>query len=296
MRVVVTGGVGRLGQWVVRELADGSDGRVPHEVIVFDRVPGPIGEVDGPPERVRYLVGDVEDLGQMIEVLAGADAVIHLAAYPRPGLVADQLTFRTNVMGTFNVHEAAWRLGIRRVVSTSSTAALGFDWRDHDCRPDYLPFDEAHPLRPQDAYGLSKEVGEAIARSYAAKGGMETVVIRPPALMSPEQMAQLYREGGRAVTRFAHYSYVDLRDLAEAYRLAIERPIEGCAIVFVVADDSSVAEPLCDLFPRLLPAVGDLARGLTGSKPAVSNARARAVLGWAPKHSWRQPEDSASRA
>ncbi len=293
MRVVVTGGLGRLGQWVVRELADAAPGRVRHEVTVLDRVPGPTGSAGEPPDGVRYLVGDVQDLGEVVEVLAGADAVIHLAAYPRPGLVPDEVTFRTNVLGTFNVHEAAWRLGIRRVVSTSSTAAVGFDWRHHDFVPDYLPLDEAHPLRPQDAYGLSKEVGEAIARSYSAKCGMEAVVIRPPALMSPEQMAQLYREGGRAVTRFAHYSYVDLRDLAEAYRLAIERPIDGCAILFVVADDSSVAEPLCDLFPRLLPSLGDLARGLTGSKPSISNARAKAVLGWAPRHSWRRPDSSS---
>lgn len=287
MRVVVTGGVGKLGEWVVRELRDTSAGRAPHEVVVLDRVAVP--EQEG----VRYLVGDVTDLGQVVGTVAGADAIIHLAAIRRWGIAPNEVTFRTNVMGTFNVHEAAWRLGIRRVASVSSEAVLGWDYREREFVPDYLPIDEDHPVRPQDAYGLSKEVGEAIARSYSAKCGMEAVVIRPPALMSPEQMAQLYREGGRAVTRFAHYSYVDLRDLAEAYRLAIERPIDGCAILFVVADDSSVAEPLCDLFPRLLPSLGDLARGLTGSKPSISNARAKAVLGWAPKHSWRRPDSSS---
>jgi nucleoside-diphosphate-sugar epimerase len=200
------------------------------------------------------------------------------------------VTFHTNVMGTFNVHEAAWQLGIRRVVSTSSTAALGFDWREREFLPDYLPFDEAHPLRPQDAYGLSKEIGESIARAYAAKGGMTTVVLRPPGLIDPAQAAQLYQEGGRVPTRFAHYSYVDLRDLAEAYRLAIERPLDGCTILFVVADDSNVAEPLRDVFPRLLPGLGDRARELSGTRPAISNARARTVLGWAPKHSWRRAD------
>src|SRR2546421_26048 len=110
MRVAVTGGVGKLGQWVVRELRDASEGREPHEV-----------------------------------------------------------TFRTNVMGSFNVHEAAWRLGIRRVASVSSEAVLGWDYREREFAPDYLPIDESHPVRPQDAYGLSKEVGESIARSYTAK-------------------------------------------------------------------------------------------------------------------------------
>jgi nucleoside-diphosphate-sugar epimerase len=290
MKVTVTGGAGKLGQWVVRELVEPADESVPHEVTVFDLLAGPVHE------RVRYLVGDVQDLGQIVGALAGADAVIHLAALPRPGLVTDDVTFRTNVMGTFNVHEAAWRLGIRRVVSTSSVAPLGFDFREREFVPDYLPFDEDHPLRPQDAYGLSKEVGEAIARSYTARCGMETVVLRPPGLMTPEQMDEIRRDGGRPVTRFALYSYVDLRDLARAYRLAIERPLDGYTVLFVAADDSGVAEPLADLYPRLLPAIGDRASGLTGGRASVSNARAREVLGWQPKYSWRRADAGDDRA
>jgi nucleoside-diphosphate-sugar epimerase len=125
---------------------------------------------------------------------------------------------------------------------------------------------------------------------------METVILRPPALLPPEEMEQLRRAGGRGVTGFRLYSYIDLRDLAEMYRLAIERPIEGCAILFAAADDSAVAEPLCDLLPRLLPSLGDLARELTGSRPSISNARAKAVLGWTPKHSWRRAEASPAPA
>jgi nucleoside-diphosphate-sugar epimerase len=120
---------------------------------------------------------------------------------------------------------------------------------------------------------------------------METVVLRPPGLMTPEQMAEIRRAGGRPVTRFALYSYVDLRDLARAYRLAIERPLDGCNVLFVAADDSGVAEPLADLYPRLFPSLGDRARDLTGSRPSVSNARAKAVLGWQPRHSWRRPDE-----
>src|SRR5215217_3506638 len=258
MKVAVTGGSGKLGQWVVRELVEPTEDGVPHEVTVLDLIAGP------PHEAVRYLVGDVQDLGQVVGALAGADAVIH---------------------------EAAWRLGIRRVVSTSSVAPLGFDFRDREFLPDYLPFDEDHPLRPQDAYGLSKEVGEAIARSYTAKCGMETVILRPPGLMTPEQMEEIRRAGGRPVTRFALYSYVDLRDLAKASRLAIERPLDGCHVLFVAADDSGVAEPLADLYPRLLPSLGDRARALTSSQPSVSNVRAKAVLGWQPKHSWRRADE-----
>jgi nucleoside-diphosphate-sugar epimerase len=286
MRVAVTGGAGKLGQWVVRELRDASEGREPHEVIVLDRVKGP--EQDG----VRYLVGDVTELGQVVGTVAGTDAIIHLAAVRRWGEAPNDVTFRTNVMGSFNVHEAAWRLGIRRVVSVSSEAALGWDYREREFAPEYLPIDESHPIRPQDCYGLSKEVGEAIARSYTAKCGMETVVLRPPWIAAPEELDEVRRAGGREPTRFSPYNYIDVRDLAEAFRLAIERPIEGHVVLFVTADDSAVGEPLSEVLPRFLPETAEMARPFTGTRPAVSNARAKEVLGWRPRRSWRRETPS----
>ncbi len=292
MRVVVTGGCGKIGRWVVRELLDSSDGRAPHQVTVFDLNAGQeqrrLRELtSGAQEPGHYLAGDIQDLGQVVGALAGADAVIHLAAIHKDGLATNEVTFRTNVTGTFNVHEAARLAGVRRVVSTSSESVLGWDYREHEFAPEYLPIDEDHPVRPQDAYGLSKEVGEAIARSYTEKCGLETVVLRPPWVISPEELDQLALDGGRKPSRFGLFNYIDARDLAGAYRLAIERPVSGSAILFTVAGDSSVAEPLSELLPRLLPSIGDLARDLTGSRPSVSNARAKAVLGWSPLSSWR---------
>jgi nucleoside-diphosphate-sugar epimerase len=293
MKVVVTGGCGKIGRWVVSELLDSSDGRAPHQVTVLDLHAGQEQQRlrrfrGGQQEPVRYLVGDTGDLGQVAGALAGADAVIHLAAIHRDGIAPNDATFRVNVTGTFNVHEAARLARVRRVVSTSSEAVLGWDYREHDFVPQYLPLDEDHPVRPQDAYGLSKEVGEAIARSYTAKCGLETVALRPPWVISPEELDQLAITGGRNPSRFGLFNYVDVRDLARAYRLAIERPISGSTILFIVADDSSVAEPLNLLLPRLLPSIGDLARDLNGSRPSVGNARAKELLGWYPLRSWRR--------
>jgi nucleoside-diphosphate-sugar epimerase len=287
VRIVVTGGAGKLGQWVVRELVEPTLDGEPHTVTVFDRVAGPT------PPGVRTIRGDIEDLGQMVGVLAGADAVVHLAAIARPGMTTDDVTFRTNVMGTFNVHEAAWRLGISRVVSCSSQAILGWDYRVRDFPPVYLPVDEDHPIAPQDPYGLSKEVMESIARSYARRG-METVVLRPNFIRDPAEMDELRREGGRRPDAFKLYSYVDVCDLARAFRLAVERPVEGGTVLFIVADDSAVAEPLRDVLPRLLPMVGDLARDLDGPRAAISNARAKQVLGWQPRAVWRTGTPPAS--
>jgi nucleoside-diphosphate-sugar epimerase len=284
MRVAVTGGVGKLGEWVVRELRSTSDGRAPHDVVVLDRVPGP--EQEG----VRYVAGDVTDLGQVTGTAAGADAIIHLAAIRRWGIAPNEVTFGTNVMGTFNVHEAASLLGIRRVVCASSEAVLGWDYREREFPPDYLPIDEAHPVRPQDSYGLSKEAGEAIAASYTAKCDMVTVMLRPPWIVAPEEMAALRQSGGRQPTRFVPFNYIDVRDLAAAFRLAIERLLEGHHVLFIMADDAVIAEPLATAMPRWLPATAEMARPFTDERPSVSNTRAKAVLGWQPRHSWRRPE------
>jgi nucleoside-diphosphate-sugar epimerase len=280
MKILVTGGAGKVGQWVVGELSKGDSGKPGHDVVVFDRVPGP----ESP--SVKYLIGDVQDLAQVFEAVVGCDAVIHLAAMKNPNVATTKLTFETNVVGTFNVHHAAFRFGVKRVVSTSSIAILGWSYSERDFAPDYLPIDENHPIKPQDVYGLSKEIGEDIARSYTRKG-LETIVIRPSGVVTPDALAQIKREGGRRPTKFQTYCYIDVRDLATAYRLAVERPMPKETVFFVVADDSVVAEPLCDLLPRLMPSIGDKARSLTGHQSAVSTARIKQLLGWKPIYSWR---------
>jgi len=279
MKILVTGGLGKVGQYVVRELLDDRGGKVVHEVTVLDRIPGP--------ERgsVKYLLGDIMDLGQVIEAAAGAEAIIHLAAIHNPHIAATTLVYQTNVVGTFNAHQAAYRLGIKRVVSASSNAIVGWSYGDKFI-PDYLPIDEDHPVRPQDVYGLSKEIGEAIARSYARKG-LETMMLRPSGVVTPDALDELRKEGGRRADGFYAYSYVDARDLAVAFRLAVERPIPSGSALFIVADDSTVAEPLCDVYPKVMPSIGDKARALSGTQGAYANARAKKFLGWKPIHSWR---------
>jgi len=274
MNILVTGGLGKVGRAVVAELSAAG-----HRVTVLDRAAGP--------ERgaVRYLMGDILDLGQVMEASAGADTVIHLAAIHNPNIATAPLVYQTNVIGTWTVHQAAHRLGIKRVVSASSNAIVGWSYSAR-FEPDYLPIDEAHPLRPEDVYGLSKQIGETIAASYARKG-VETVSLRPSGVVTPEELAELKQTGGRKAASFQAYSYIDARDLAVAFRLAVEKPLPSGAVLFAVADDSNVAEPLCDLLPRLRPSIGAKAKSLTGAKAAYSNARAKQLLGWQPQYSWR---------
>jgi nucleoside-diphosphate-sugar epimerase len=275
--VFVTGGAGKLGGYVVRELVRGG-----HRVTVFDLKPTA-------EPRVRHVLGDMLDLPSLEDAMDGADVVVHLAAIPIQGVAPDDVTVRTNLMGTYNAHEAARRLDIERVISTSSEATLGWDFHERPFVPDYLPVDEDHRLRAQDSYGLSKILGEAVARSFTERCGMETVAVRPGWILSPEEIEAFRRQGGYDPPYFKLCSYVDVRDLAVAYRLAVECPLPGHSVFFAVADDTIVAEPLAVVFPRLLPGIGDMAKDFTSTRPALSNARAKALLGWRPMHSWRSP-------
>jgi nucleoside-diphosphate-sugar epimerase len=283
MKIVVTGGLGKTGRWIVNELTRGENGRTIHDVLVFDR------DIETNADHVRYLAGNVLEQGQVFEVLADCDAVIHLAGIPRYGAATNEVTIRTNVMGAFNVHEAAWRLGVPRVVTLSSEAVLGWApsaWL-REVAPDYLPMDEEHPLRPQDSYGVSKQAVEVIARSYSEKAAMTTIILRPPRVVSPEELRSLRDSDGVVPTRFALFNYIDVRDLAAACRLAIETPLSGCNTFFVGAGDSLSRESLCELYPRLMPALGKKADELTAGRPSVSIEKIRKALGWSPKYSWR---------
>ena len=280
MKIVVTGGSGIIGSYVVRELASASS----HKVVVFDRARPSA-------EGVQWVRGDVEDLGDVTSVLVGADAVIHLAAFPIPYReVPNHVLFRTNMVGTYNVHEAALCLGVKRVVSTSSTGVLGWPYNTQDFPPHYLPIDEEHPLAPQDPYGISKICGEHLARGFTLKCDMETVVIRPGRVLLPEVSAQIRKRGGVRLSRFQHLAYIDVRDLATAYRQAVEVPNLRHEVMFVVADDTLAGEPLCELFPRLMPSLGEMARSLTGTRSALTNQKAKQKLQWQPRYSWRNPE------
>jgi nucleoside-diphosphate-sugar epimerase len=281
MRILVTGSSGKLGQWAVRELKAHQ-----HHVTTFD-------VRDAAETGNRKHLGDIEDLEALADAAAGTDAILHLAGIRTHGLVPDDETFRINAMGAFNVHEAARRAGIPRVVSMSSEAVLGWapgSWvRGH--LPDYLPIDEDHPCRPQDCYGLSKVALEAVGRSFSDRCGMTTVFIRAPWIASPEELAEVARNNGRAINEFGLYHYIDVRDAAEACRLALEAALAGSHALFVGSGESSVSIPLAELLPKLAPAIGNRAAKLTGSRGAVSIERSRKLLGWTPRHSWRR--DSA---
>lgn len=281
MRVVVTGGAGRIGRWVVRDLVSRQ-----HEVTIYDRVPP--AEL---PTGVEYKLGDCEDLGGVYDVLRGHDAVIHLAAIPSNRVHPYPTVFRTNVVSTYNVGEAAGRLGLRKLVAASSINALGITMAERPFDPAYLPIDEEHPRLPQDAYSLTKLIDEEILRALHRRTGLQTIAIRPPLMLygdpSGERAAVQERLDHPERSARVMWVYCDVRDLAQGFRLAVEDEALGNETFFLTADDALAREPLATLLPRHFPGTEELAGGLTGTLPAVTSAKAKRLLGYRPRYSWR---------
>ena len=279
MKVVVTGGSGNIGRYVVRELL-----QYGHEIVSFDRVVPP-----EPEPGVHYRLGDHEDEGTIFELLAPAEAVVHLSAIPSPGTHANALVFRTNVMGTYNVCEAAATLGLRKIVATSSINVLGMGFRYRDFAPHYLPVDENHPDLPQDPYGLSKVVGEDIVDMAHRRTGIPAVSIRPSHVVMPETWPERLAamEANFNVYYSGIWGYADVRDLAVGFRLALETEDAVQGAYYIVADDAFCPMPLAEAAPLIFPGTEQMAAHLTGTESGITNAKAKRDLGFQPQYSWR---------
>jgi nucleoside-diphosphate-sugar epimerase len=279
--VLITGASGRLGEFVLDELCAHGAARV------LDL---------RPPHRddVPYVQGDVTDLDTVRAALPGCDAVVHLAAIDLGVPATPERYFGVNVMGTWNVLQAAREAGIRKVVLASSISAIGVGEMREDFPPRYLPVDEDHPCEPVHPYGISKRVVEEVARGFA-RAGMSVICLRPTAVAVPSHLPRMLPRARDPDHRWLA-SYVTGADAARAFRLALD--YEGAAFdVFLLsAADSCTAQPTLERARRLfghLPAVRDPARFEREPRASMIDAsRARERLGWAPTSSW--PELAAS--
>ena len=287
-RVLVTGGAGRLGRYVVAELAGHC------RVTVLDRDGG--STVDRPV--------DVLDLPALNGAMRGHDAVVHLAAVDSSVSAPPEAVFDTNVRGTWNVLQAAREAGIRRAVVCSSVAAAGLDYTNPGLSPLYLPVDEDHPLRPSQAYGLSKELGEAIARSFARRGEMEVLCLRPAWILFPEAARRViaaHRSAdGSAASEPASAppsgrhreplpmlrSWVGPEDAARAFRLALERGRSPSSVFLITAAETFEPGPTLPYLEHLYGALPDVRKPeVYAGNPRASAfdiSRAREILGWSP--------------
>lgn len=283
MKVAVTGADGHLGRAAIAALLAGGI-----EVFGIDRQ----FTAKPPCPGIR---ADLRDLGQVYGALAGHDAVLHLGAIPAPtGLPAEEV-FGNNTAASFHVHEAAARLGIRRVVSASSVSAYGFPFQHRWSVPEYFPIDEAHPLLPQDSYGLSKAVGEQIAAAYSRRGAGASVSLRISHAVDDDTISALLERTERDPGRYAPelWSYVHERDVARACLLALSRPVDGHAEVHVTAADTSSALPTDELLARWFPdvAVRDHDHDVAERWSLLDGSTGERVLGYRPTYSWADRRD-----
>lgn len=279
MRILVTGGSGKLGRHVVRRLVE--DG---HEVLNLDRTG----------ERSRGLVVvDLTDYGQVVDVVlglddrhpGGVDAIVHLAAIPAPGIQPDAATFRNNMLSTYNVFQAARRAGITKVVYASSETVLGLPF---DVAPPYIPVDEEYPARPESTYSLVKHLEEQMAIQLTRWDPELSITgLRFSNVMDPEDYAEFPSFDADAEARkWNLWAYIDGRDGAQAVVRALENAGPGFE-AFIIANADTVmsrssAELAAEVFPDV-PVVKDLGPNET----MLSIDKARRMLGYEPEHSWR---------
>jgi nucleoside-diphosphate-sugar epimerase len=272
-RVVVTGGAGKAGRAVVRDLLEHG-----YDVASVDLARNP--ELT----NGQQMVADLTDYGETVDALKGADSVVHLAAIPAPGLKPDELTFRVNTTSTYNVFAAAPLLGLDRVVWASSETTLGLPFERE--RPRYAPIDEEHPPLPEFSYALSKLVSEEMARQFSRWHGIPYVGLRFSNVMEPHDYEQFPGFWDDAqLRRWNLWGYVDARDVAQSCRLALEADLAGAEIFIVAAADTVMNRPSAGLMAEVYPDVE--LRDVAELGTLLSIDKARRLLGYEPAFSWR---------
>jgi nucleoside-diphosphate-sugar epimerase len=291
MRVLFTGGSGKAGKHVVPYLvAQG------HKVMNFDRVPlGAAG--------VHDLLGDICDAGQVYSAMRthagyeemedGAarlfDAVVHFAAVPRYGMVPDTETWRVNVVGTYNVIEAALKMGIRKVIVASSETTYGVCFSDGVVDPKVLPLEEDYDIDPMDTYGTSKKVNEVTARGLQRRFGADVYALRIGNVIEPHEYATVFPAAAEdpSLRRRITFSYIDARDLGQIVDLCLKKDGLGFQVFNAVNDENSVPQPNSELLATYFPNV-PLSRPVGEHEGLLSNRKIREVLGFREEHPWRK--------
>ena len=291
MRVFFTGGSGKAGRHAITYLqAQG------HTVVNADRVPSGL--------HVSELLIDLCDAGQVIgamsqyadfhELEPGTgvpkyDAVVHFAAVPRVMIGTDGECFRQNTLSTYNVIEAAVKLGIPKVIFASSETTYAVCFADGELKPDYIPIDEDHPTVPHDSYAMSKVCNEVTGRSFQARTGIDIYGLRINNVIEPHEYATQFPAymHDPALRRRNIFAYIDARDLGHMVDCCLHTDGLGYEVFNVANDDLSVAITSDEVIARFYQGV-PVKRAMRVDETFYANDKAKRMVGFAPKHSWRE--------
>ncbi len=243
-----------------------------------------------PAPQIHTVRADLTDLGQVYGVVAGVDAIVHLAAIPAPGGHAPDVVFETNVLSTFNVLQAGAALGVKQIVIASSLSALGLAYKLLPVELSYFPIDEAHPLLAQDVYGISKEIGETLADGFARRcPDLSITSFRFPFLTAPNKASNALKhwrnnpEAGASIL----WSYLDVRDAAAVIRQALQAALPGHESFYVAAPDTFMDEETMTLLAKHFPGVPWVAEKVQGFASPIDCSAVADKLNFASTVNWR---------
>jgi nucleoside-diphosphate-sugar epimerase len=289
-RIVFTGGSGKAGRHVVPYLLNRG-----HQVVNLDLVP-----LERP--GVNTLITDLTDSGQTFNALSmhfgfegletgtgpePIDAVVHFAAIPRILIKPDNATFQANVISTYNVIEAALKLGIRKVIIASSETTYGVCFAEGDKDFHFFPLEEDYDVDPMDSYGLSKVVNEKTARAFAMRTGADVYALRIGNVIEPHEYDRFPRFLANPPSRKRNaWSYIDARDLGQIVHRCLEKNGLGYQVFNAVNDTITATEPTRDFLKRWAPDT-PVRRELGEFEAPIANRKIREVLGFKEEHNWR---------
>jgi nucleoside-diphosphate-sugar epimerase len=291
MRVFFTGGSGKAGRHAIAHLtAQG------HQVTNIDLV-----KLDQP--GVKSLQVDLTDAGQVFNAMQAYgdysdldtgegmrtyDAVVHFAAIPAILFRPDNETYRINVMSTYNVIDAAVRLGIRKIIFASSETTYGVCFADGEVKPLYVPVDEEHPVVPPDSYALSKVVNEVTGRSFQKRSGCDIYALRINNVIEPHEYAQNFPTfiANPALRRRNIFAYIDARDLGHMVDCCLRTDGLGYQVFNVSNDDMSVNVSSDEVMARFYAGV-PVKKAMGRDETFYSSEKAKRMVGFRPRHSWR---------
>lgn len=290
MRVLITGARGKVGTATTAALIGAG-----HEVTCTDVMRGVFERAD--PNEPTYIQADLTNPGDAFAVVRGMDAVVHAAAIPDPTHNPPATVFQNNLMATFNVLEAAVRLGVSRFVHISSETVPGFFFPERSFSPDYVPVDENHPIRPQDPYALSKYFGELLMDAAVQRSDIRCISIRPSWVQHEgnyeRNLGPQVRDPSLLSASFG--SYIDVYDLADAIVLAVESDLPGHEVFYIASPDNVGGRPFAEMVRKYYGNDIEIRFLAREDASGISCAKAMKMLGYAPKRSWRDYLDDQGR-